>query len=431
MTSRVLRTSSILLAGNYVTLAIALVTSAILSRALGTENYGLLIFAMTSVNVIVEFMDVRTGEGLIRFMGNALARDERGEALTYFHLGVGIDVLVTVITVVIVLAVVPPLLALHEQGQLLAQLVAIYVLAIPFATLQNNFDSVFITFKKFYLHTVIMLIVSVVNLVALAVLATQGLAALAWGYVITAAISCIAVAAVAGVLLFRNFRGARTGGYRQYLRRFLPFAFHTSYMGSLKAISVNIDVILLGALRPPSEVAFYKLARSAVSLISVPITPVSTMLYPLINEAWARLDLDRVRYLIVRFMAYSGAISLTLALFFLVTADWLVTLIYGADFLPTALVIRLLLFGVVLESVAGWVRTAAMANNRPQLVTFSGTAAFLTRVALSVPLIFTLGAAGSAIVNNIGVIVSVAINAFYVVPRLGLWNPLGWVRLRR
>lgn len=422
VTSRILRTSSILLIGNYISLGIALVTSAILSRALGTDNYGLLIFAMTTVNVIVDFMDVRTSEGLIRFMGNALARDERGEALTFFYLGVGIDLLVTVVTILIALVVIPALLALYPQRALLTQLIGIYVLSIPFSILQSNFDTVFVTFKRFYLQTVITVIIRLTNLIVLAVLARQGLAPAIWGYVITSTVSFVVVAAVAGILLYRNFKGARPRYSSAYLRQFLPFTFHTSFMGSLKAISLNIDVLLLGALRPPSEVGFYNLARSAISLVSVPIVPVTTILYPSINEAWARLDLNRVRYLIKRYMLYSTVISTSLSLFFLVMAAPLVSFIYGAEFLPAATIIRLLLFGVILESALGWVRMMALVGNRPQLVTFSGTAAFLTRIALSVPLVYWLGANGSAIVNNIGVVVSVIINIFYVIPRLGLRN---------
>jgi O-antigen/teichoic acid export membrane protein len=142
------------------------------------------------------------------------------------------------------------------------------------------------------------------------------------------------------------------------------------------------------------------------------------------NEAWALNKLARVRQLISRFMLYSAVISAGIALVFFVIADWPVYLIYGADYMPIANLIRIMSIGVVLESIMGWVRTAALADGKPQLVTFSGTAASIIYIPLEVFLIYSLGAVGSALGYVIAVLMMIVLNVFYVLPRLGLWKPL-------
>jgi O-antigen/teichoic acid export membrane protein len=421
--SRVLRAASSVFMGNGLTLGLALVTSALLARLLGPERFGLVILAITSVNVLAEFLDVRTSEALIRFMGNALAREARNEALTFFVIGLIVDSLVALVALLLALLLVPPVLERHEQGILLRQLFSIYVMVIPFSLLKNTFESLFHTFKQFSLLSSLTVINSLLSVALLALLATQGEVAVIGGYLVLEVLSFALLAGYGGTLLFRHLHGARPEHFRTAWKQFLPFTFHTSAMGSLKAVAVNLDILLLGALRPTSEVTFFKLARSAVSLVALPIVPVRTVIYPLMNEANARQDQQQIQYLIRRFILYSGVISLGTALAFGLAAHFLVFLIYGPDYAPVVPLIYILIVGMVLELIMGWVRTTALIYGRPQLVTFSGFISFVARYGFGLPLIYLYGATGSALGQVVGIVASVATNIFYVLPRLGLWSP--------
>jgi len=420
--SRVLRESSVLLIGNWVNLLLALVTSAVLARILGTAGFGVVVLAMASVNFVIVFIDAQTDEALIRFMGAALARGERGEALTYFYVALVVDVLVAILALIVVVLIVPPVARTYPDGALLERLVWIYLLTAPFHIVQNNFESVFKTFKRFRLATAVRIAASLIALVLLVALATQGVEAVIWGQVAVVALTFVLNAGLATGILFQNLRGARGRNYRHTFRQFLPFVLHTSFMGSLKAIAANIDVLLLGALASTSAVAFYKLARSAVNLIALPVAPVTTVIYPMMNEAWALGNVERVKHLIQRFMLYSGIITTGLTVFVLLLADVLVTLIYGPAYLPVATLVRIMSFGVILESVLGWVRTATLSAGKPQLVTFTGTVASIIFIPLDFLLIYKLGAVGSALGYICAVLLMIVLNAIYVQPRLGLGN---------
>jgi O-antigen/teichoic acid export membrane protein len=422
LASRVLRDSGVIFIGRWVNLALSILTSALVARALGLEQTGLLTLAMASVSIVVQLIDVRTSEALIRFMGNALARDERDEALSYFHIGLLVDVLVAALALVIVLLIVPPILNGYADRDSLLPLFSIYVLTTPFTILQNTFEASFTIYRRFRLQTLLDIGVAVLSLVVLVALAAYGMEAVMWGYVVVAVVNLLLTGGVSGWLLRKGLRGARGSGYRERLRQFMPFALHTSLMGSIKGAAVHFDALLLGGLRGPADVALFDKARSALSLLSLPISPVSSVVYPMMNEAWAKGDQPRLRYLIRRFMIFSLVVGLAGAAAFFIAADWLVVLIYGAEFAAAAGLLRIMLIGIFLELVMGWVRTVAMVAGRPQLVTYTGMTAIIGRYVAAVPLIGALGAAGAAIGYNIGAGLSVLLNAVFVLPRLNIWG---------
>lgn len=422
--SRVLRDSGVIFIGRWVNLALSILTSALVARALGLEQTGLVTLAMASVSIVVQFIDVRTSEALIRFMGNALAREERDEALSYFHIGLLVDVVVAVLALGIVLLIVPPILNGYADQARLLPLFSIYVLTTPFTILQNTFEAAFTIYRRFRLQTLLDIGVAMLALVVLVSLATSGMEAVMWGYVVVAVVNLVVTGGVSVWLLRRGLCGAQGAGYRERLRQFMPFALHTSLMGSIKGAAVHFDALLLGALRGPADVALFDKARSALSLLSLPVSPVSSVIYPMMNEAWAKDDKPRLRYLIRRFIVFSLIVGLTGAVVFFIAADWLVWLIYGTEFAGAAGLIRIMVIGIVLELVMGWVRTVAMVAGRPQLVTYSGLTAIIGRYVAAVPLIGALGAAGAAIGYNIGAGLSVLLNTVFVLPRLHIWGQL-------
>jgi O-antigen/teichoic acid export membrane protein len=199
-------------------------------------------------------------------------------------------------------------------------------------------------------------------------------------------------------------------------------------MASLKAVGSNIDILVLAAFRPSNEVEIFNQARSAANLMTLLTTPVVTVIYPLMNEAWAKQNLERVRQLVQRFTLYASAIAGSALIFWFLFADVVVSILYKPEMAPTAGLIRVVAIGMAIETVAGWVRSAAMSNGKPGLVTFTGFAALMAHLVLALPLAYYDGATGVAVAYIAGVLVSVGLNMTYVLPRLGLWNPLGFLR---
>lgn len=426
--SRVLRDSSVMITASWFSLVLALLRSALLGRILGPAGFGVVILAMTSVNFIIQFIDLQTDEALVRFMGEALVKERRNQALTFFLVALMVDGLVGLIALVIVALVVPPVLGLYPDGAQLQTIAWIFLITTPFTIMQSNFEAVFRLFKKFRQNSLIDITFNAISFLLLLVLATQGVIPVIWGFVAVAVSTFLIYVIFALRLIRQNLPDAHGENYRATLRLLMPFVFHTSFMGSLKTVAYNIDILLLGALSGSSAVSFMSLARSAVNLIALPVSPVATILYPMMNEAWAADNLKRVKYLIRRFMLFSGAIATAGLIFIFIFADLFVGVIFGEKFLPVLLLVRIMSFGVLIESIFAWVRKATLAKGKPGLVTFTGTIATVLFIPVDFLLIYYFGAVGAASAYIVDVLVMLTLNWVYVLPRLELSDILFWWR---
>lgn len=431
--SRIVRDSSMLMIASYTSLGLSMAGSIVVARILGPYNYGLLGLAMTIVSTIVQFMDIRTDEGLVRFVGNAVARDERIEARAFFNLGVGADFVLMVLTFALAALIAPFATRYFPDGAELRALVVVYAFSVPFSAWQGSFSSMLNAFKRFNLLAAAQITTALVQLGAVITMAPRGMVAVMWAYVASSAVSLLLYAVIGLWLAAREiglgWRDIDREEYRAAWKAFLPFSLHTSVTQSIKALAVNADTLILGLVRPANEVAYYRIARSAASLITMPTAPVSSVIYPEMVEAWARDQVARVKQLVRRYALVTLGIGAALVVFYVVTARWLVEVFYGAEYYDAApLIGRLIVIigvGVALESTFRWVRPATLARGLPQLTTVYSVAAIAVRIVLLIPLTAALGALGGALTYDIVVVFTIGMIAFYVLPRLGLWTPPG------
>jgi len=391
----------------------------------GPSRYGQIIIAMAIVTTIAQFLDVRTSEGLIKLMGAALVRGEQRHGLAYFYTALMIDGILLIITLGVLLLAAPPAALAYPEGAELAQLVRIFMLSVPFSTLENNFVAILNIHKHFRLIAVGTLVIEFVRLIILVAATAWGLPGIIWGYVAAAAFS-FTVWFLLGVRVLRtNLPGWRPAGMRTAIRNFLPFAFHTSLSESFKSLFANASVLILGALRPPAAVSFYKIADSAVKLSALAVTPVRSVLFPNLNEAWERNDRTRIRSLIRAFMAYGALISAGIAVGFLLLGRWLISLIYGSQYLPALPVIYILSIGLIIDNALLWVRPAVMSANRPSLLTLISVFTIVFHLPLVAVFAYLYGAKGAALGNTLSLVAYGLLVVLYIMPTLKLRRRLG------
>lgn len=425
--SSVLRQSSNLFVSSLLSTGFSIIGSIVLARAFGPEKHGLIVLAMAIVIASAQFMDIRSREALVKFMGGALAKGNRGQAITFFYVGLTTDALLALVTFAVIKLIAPMVVHFHEQGALLYDLIEIYVLTIPFSTMAGSFLTLLIIFRRFRLYAMANVFNNLIVLVCLIVFSRWGMNAVMWSYVIASALALGTWIVLGLRLLFKHFDVFRSDGYFIAVREFLSFAFHTSLTASIKAIFDNIDILLLGALRPAQEVSFYKIARSAASLLYVPVAPVRTVVYPTMNEAWARNDLAAVRRLIKKFVLYSVAVSGAASLFLFIAADLLVYIFYGPEFAPVANLARLLSMAQTFSNIVLWIWPATLSGGKPQLLTITNTSMSAVRILLLALLVPIIGATGAALAFMISMGSFVVLSGLYVAPALKLWKP-SWSR---
>ncbi len=421
--SKILQDSSVILVANVIGTLAGLMVSVILGRALGPAGYGLLALTVTLINTLIQFIDTRGSEAVIRFMTAEVALNNPRKALGFLYMGISNDALLALVSLGAAWLVVPSIVSKYPDNNALQPLVTTYTLVIPFTFLEQSISTVAHTFKRFRLSAATNLFDSVARLAAVLLSAHTGPGGVIWAYVATSGLGFAMSASVGLYLLIRNFGSLRAEGYWQAWRAFLPFSFFTSALASMQTLSVNADTLLMGILSHTSQISFFNIGKSATSFLSLPTAPVTTVLFPSLSEAFARKDLTRVKYLIYRFMLLSAATSVAGAVALFLLADWLVHLLYGPGFEPVVNVLQVLLIGAVLESVFRWIRPLTVAAGKPQAILLPATFLTLVRILILVPLLYLYGALGAAITYDIIVGFNVLTGIILVLPRLG-WRVL-------
>ncbi len=423
--SPTVRGSSFMMAGSWLATGISLVQSVIVTRGLGGDSYGLLILAIALVSFVVNFLDLHTSEVLVKLVGSAMARGDKAEAVALFHVGLLADMLLALVSLLAAWFVVPLLITLRGGADqaLLNELTTIFIFTIPFSTLQSTFISALLIYKKFGLYAALGLVNSLVLITATVALLPYGTVAVMFGYLIASIVGFGLYVGVSLRLLMQDLDIWRGSQYARAWRQFLPFVFHTSVVTSLKTLFANTDILLLGMLRPPAEVTYYKIATSAASLIAIPVSPITTVIFPAMNEAWTHNNLAEVKRLIRRFLLYSVTVSLSGVFFFAIAARWLVVGIYGPNYIPVVLLIHILALAYLVGNLLLWVRPATLSAGQPQLLTFITSLSSILRVAMAVPLVLVWGAAGVAVAFLFTSMVSGLVSILYIAPRLGLSKP--------
>jgi O-antigen/teichoic acid export membrane protein len=279
-----------------------------------------------------------------------------------------------------------------------------------------------VAFRRFHVTAALQIVARVTELAAVLVLLPLGVLALVWAAVFVAALEFLLSACCATWVLSRETTVWRGEGYRDAWREMRPFAIYGSLFGSLKSLTANLDVVVLGALRPASEVSFYTIARSAATVLVTFTGPVSQAVYPLMNEAWSANDKPRVRQLIGRLVLLNGSASLAAIAFLMLTARWLVVLFYGPDFSPAAPVLRLMIVFIGLQTVTGWMRQMILIAGHPRLDFIGGVVGTGFYLLLLVPFVAHWGAQGLATLLILDVVVISSAFAWIGSKRVRLWE---------
>jgi O-antigen/teichoic acid export membrane protein len=420
--SQLARGSLFLLVGNIGSTVLSVAKSILIARALGAEVFGLVTYALTLAMFAAQFVDMRSGDTLVRFVGSAVVKKEPVKAATYFQLGVLIDMAAALVAVLAIGLIVLPAVGAHPQHALLQTMIRIYMWAVPLRLLRSPFNAILVTFKRFHTATILLLASRLAELGAVLLLLPLGAVALLWGLVFAAAFELLLNASCAAAVFWREARVWRGRDYRAAWREMRPFSVYGSLLGSLQSLTANLDVVALGALRPASEVGFYTIARSAASVLTTAVGPVSQVVVPSLNEAWAQGNKARVRQLIGRLMLVNATASVSAAVFLFFTARWLVVLFYGLDFSPAAPVLRLMIVFIGLQTVFGWMRRLILIAGFPRLDFVAGIIGTGFYLLLLVPFVAWQGAVGLAELLILDTLVMVSTFTWIVSRRVQLWG---------
>lgn len=200
---------------------------------------------------------------------------------------------------------------------------------------------------------------------------------------------------------------------------FVSFAWTTNLSMSMRTMTQEADVLLVGALAGPSSAGFYHVAKRLAKIAQQVGAQTQAVLYPDMARYWAQGRIADLRRLTRRVQQALGALGVTAVIVALIAGQWLVEAALGSQYgeVGTLLVAQLVAVTFIMHAAPS--RSILLAMGRPGVVLTSTIFSTGLFFACAVILIPRLGAMGA----------SLAQIAF--ASATALWMDLAWLRLVR
>ncbi len=184
----------------------------------------------------------------------------------------------------------------------------------------------------------------------------------------------------------------------QWVRQSFPFLL----LSGAQVLNNQINIILLGALAPQSEVGYFRVAVQVTDGLTVALIAISIVIAPQIAGLHARADLSNLQRVLVLSHRAATLIVLPLALALTAFGADFLTLVFGKEFRPAADSMSILALGKIAYATVGFAGLALSMMGRAGVaaVITLGTAALSALLALV--LIPIYGMTGAAIAATTG-----------------------------
>jgi O-antigen/teichoic acid export membrane protein len=341
--------AAMLTIAQYVGAGVGFVTTLVAARLLGAKSFGIAAVVMAYPSVVSSFASVKTSAVTQRYVSGFRAMSQHRELLAVCKLGFVIDFAAMALAAAIISAAVAlfgDLPGTNGHGDL----VVLFALSLPFASLAGTGFVVMSAFRRFGLIAVLQVAQKVAILVTIS-------AALALGGGTTAFV-LINAAWLAGTglvwLLIASAILSRSVGEAWWTSSWAPLRglrgelrslFSWNFVAvSLSGAVIQVPVLLLGGLRSPTDAAYFRLA-SAVSVTADSLeAAMNRVAYPMLAANQAVRDARSIARLVVGWSKREARLAV-LAVVLAMAALPVLVLVLGDEYSGMLLGAELMLVG--------------------------------------------------------------------------------------
>lgn len=368
---RAMRNSGWLLASRGITGVLGLAQGALLTRALGMEQYGIYAVMTTFVMVINGLASFRMNEFVVKYVGDGLASRSRDAVAAAIKFAMIVEACASLVAFLVV-AVLAPMAAtslVHDPD--LTGLIRICGFATIAMLVMESSVGVLQVFNRFGLQAIVSVLgaIAVLGATVAAFLLDGSLEAMIWAAVAGAVVT-------SGAMTWAAVRTARErcgrGWWRVPLEKLkggrraaLGFGFHTNASASLAMVIRDADVLWLGYLRGPAEAGLYRLALLLATNLMLPVANLGQAFYPEIAAQAARESWRRFRRLLDHGTRLAAAYLVPMCVLLAFIGGPLIGAVFGPGFAPAAVALTVLLAGMGFANGLFWARPALLALGRP------------------------------------------------------------------
>ena len=396
LSRRFIRDVGILTGANFFNAVLSFIQGILVARWLGPELYGVAALVMSYPGLVYAFFDARSAEASVKYLSEFHARGERDRILAMCKLGYMVDLAIALLAFFVVLFTAHWAACRIVHRPETAALIILYSAAFLPRVFTGTSYAVLATLGRFptvaWLDTVSTLL-RVVTVIVLVLLGWQ-VSGVIWGNAIALAVTGISYGAVAYTLIRRVWgaswlRGS-SGALKGRRREIFGFLLYNNLNALLGMIPKQLDVVLLGYFRNPTEIGYYKLAKSLSGAVGYIVGPLQSVTYPELARLWGLGDTRALRQKVRRLALQVGTPLGFAVLGVIPLTPILLSLLVGRAYLPAAGATQIFLIGSASWLVLFWLRPLFLASNKVDLLTMSNVIALFLMVPI-LPLSVHLG----------------------------------------
>jgi O-antigen/teichoic acid export membrane protein len=369
--NRMMKDNGWLFGSNALSLLMGFTTGVLVARTLGLVQFGTVAIVVSFVAIVNALTSFRMREFVVRYIGAAVGRGETREAAATAKAALGAEALMSCIAFAAAVILAPWATRAFLPDGAGSGLIETYAFVILANLVSESTKGVLQVFGDFRMMAAAGVGEQVIRLGGVVILALSGGGprSVLIVYVVAQAAGCCAMALIAvrhlGRQLDKAWWRAPVAVLRPRARSLIGFALNTNLGSTLSLVSKRIDMLFLGAFAGPAEAGYFGLAQSLVGISFLPVASLTDPFYPVISREVDRGHAREARRLIgsgtkvtLFWVIPSGVLALA-------TVWFLIPLVYGSSFSPTALAFVLMWPGTAFAQALFWARPTLLALGRP------------------------------------------------------------------
>jgi O-antigen/teichoic acid export membrane protein len=398
---RVVKNSSYLFSGSTIAAGLSMVQSIFTARTLDVSGLGILAAVMTFASAIDRLLSFRMGELVVKYMGQALAQNEKPRAAAIFKAAALIETLTSLVSYLLILLTAPFAAVLFAKNPAAAPFFVFYGLIIPAGFAYETSAAVLQVGRHFRSQAALNVIQSIltVSVIILAFVRKADIWLILTAYLLGKLVSGFGLFILAVRNLNREIGPDWWKASFSLLpprREFWSFALSSNFSGTVNLFVKDSEVLWINYFLSPEAGGYYKIALSIINFVLMPIDPFIRTSFPEIARAVTEKTWERLRSLLRRLTLISGMWTGFVILAFVFAGQQIISLLYDPKYAPAVVPTLILLFGFGTANILFWNRPLILSLGLPTYPLIVMSIAGLAKIILGFILVPRYGAPAEA-----------------------------------
>jgi len=367
---RVLRNSGYLFSSNVISAVLSVLQGILVVRLLGNAGFGLLLIVMDFASNVNRLLSFRMSEVVVKYMGEALAQDDKQRAAAIVK-GIGlIEVGTSVLAYLVLFFFAAWGARTFVQDITTTYLFQLYGLSLFSNLIYETSTGVLQTTDKFKLVARANYLQSLgtTALIIAAFILHWGILVILIAYLVGKTITGVMVVGFAlSELRSRLGRGWTRTPLRLVSdwKSILRFGFSTNLNGTVNLFARDNIRLYLAAFLSKADVGYFGLASRLINLVMLPLEPFIWPTYAEITRTIAQKQWQVTRKLLKQVSSIGSVWTLLAGGGLVGLGWWLIPFLYGSDMSPAYPCLIILLIGYGVANIANWNRPLLLALGHP------------------------------------------------------------------